>query len=88
MDPQIRVTSFMAPKIRMALAFPLIGLAGLAGCSSAPKPFIPVPQMIGTHYSTRAQLEATADSLRSIIAAAGVSDDAGSPRVYRQQHLT
>ncbi len=59
------------------LAVILVSLAGtgLPACSSAPKPIIPAPQMIGKHYATRAQLEATGDSLRATIEAYG----SGSP---------
>lgn len=49
----------------------LLAGAGLPACSSAPKPIIPAPQMIGQHYATREQLEATADSLRATIDAYG-----------------
>ncbi len=54
-----------------AIVLMLLAGAGLPACSSAPKPIIPDPQMIGTHYATRAQLEATGDSLRATIEAYG-----------------
>ncbi len=56
---------------RLAVGLVLLAGAGLPACSSAPKPIIPAPQMIGTHFATRAQLEAVGDSLRAEIEAYG-----------------
>ena len=59
---------------RLAVILMLLAGAGLPACSSAPKPIIPAPQMIGKHYATRAQLAAVGDSLRATIDAYGALD--------------
>jgi protein involved in polysaccharide export with SLBB domain len=62
---------------RFVLAALLFGAGVLPACS-APKPIIPAPQMVGTHYSSRQQLEAIADSLRATIATFGKGSPAAT----------